>query len=84
MVLLIMTSSHCNFGLLVLFLKTRTHSKFWEVLLFFLTMKIIYKVFAADDQEGDAALAGDTMNSTELVSFCREVRKRECRGSEAT
>ncbi|GMH47323.1 hypothetical protein TL16_g00036 [Triparma laevis f. inornata] len=35
-------------------------------------MKIIYKVFAADDQEGDAALAGDTMNSNELVSFCRE------------
>jgi len=35
-------------------------------------MKIIYKVFAADDDTGDAAMAGDTMNNTELVSFCRE------------
>ena len=34
--------------------------------------KIIYKVFAADDDTGDAALANDTMNNTELVSFFRD------------
>ena len=37
-------------------------------------MKIIYREYAADDDEGDAVLANDTMNSNELVSFCREFK----------
>ena len=35
-------------------------------------LKKIYKEFAADDDTGEAALAQDTMNNTELVSFCRD------------
>ena len=37
-------------------------------------MKIIYKVFAADDDDGDAAMFNDTMNNKELVSFCRDFK----------
>ena len=36
--------------------------------------KIIYKVFAADDDDGDAAMFNDTMNNKELVSFCRDFK----------
>ena len=36
--------------------------------------KKIYLVYAADDDDGDAALAMDTMNCKELVSFCMEMK----------
>jgi len=37
-------------------------------------LKKIYREFAADDDTGDAAMANDTMNSNELVSFCRDFK----------
>ena len=37
-------------------------------------LKKIYAVYAADDDDGDAALAMDTMNCKELVSFCMEMK----------
>jgi len=37
-------------------------------------LKKIYLVYAADDDDGDAALAMDTMNCKELVSFCMEMK----------
>ena len=37
-------------------------------------LKIIYKVFAADDNSDEGALSQDTMNAQELVSFNREVK----------
>ena len=36
--------------------------------------KKIYTVYAADDDDGDAALAMDTMNCKELTSFCMEMK----------
>ena len=36
--------------------------------------KKIYSVYAADDDDGDAALAMDTMNCKELTSFCMEMK----------
>ena len=37
-------------------------------------LKIIYKAYAADDDVGEAAMSGDTMNANELVSFCRDFK----------
>lgn len=37
-------------------------------------LKIIYKTFAAEDNSDEGALTQDTMNATELVSFCRDMR----------
>ena len=31
-------------------------------------------MFAADDDDGDAAMFNDTMNNKELVSFCRDFK----------
>jgi hypothetical protein len=37
-------------------------------------LKVVYKEFAADDDTDEAAMFGDTMNATELVSLMREIK----------
>ena len=37
-------------------------------------LKGVYIVYAADDQSDDAVAQGDTMNSKELCSFCKEMK----------